>query len=249
MTEMVKIDAVEQALAMGNIAQLGPQERMEFLARLNESVGTNPLTSPFQFLTLQGRTVIYATKGATDQLRKIHHVSIEIVEKVIEDGMVMVTARATSGERVDEDVSVVFGNPRKDPNLIMKAVTKAKRRVTLSICGLGLLDESEIETIPGAQRVPAPAPRALPKPKADIGKMVAAFGQHGIGEDHLLTFVGKETMEDIDAEDVAKLRQVYGRIAQGMDAFEALGVSEHGEVVEAEPAGEFMMGDDDDDDA
>ena len=46
-----------------------------------------------------------------------------------------------------------------------------------------------------------------------------------------------------------KLRQVYGRIAQGMDAFEALGISEHGEVVEAEPAGEFMMGDDDDDDA
>jgi hypothetical protein len=29
----------------------------------------------------------------------------------------------------------------------MKAVTKAKRRVTLSICGLGWLDESEIETI------------------------------------------------------------------------------------------------------
>jgi hypothetical protein len=32
----------------------------------------------------------------------------------------------------------------------MKAETKAKRRVTLSICGLGLLDETEIETIPGA---------------------------------------------------------------------------------------------------
>ena len=79
--------------------------------------------------------------------------------------------------------------------------------------------------------------------------MVAAFGQHGISEDHLLTFVGKEAMEDIDADDVAKLRQVYGRIAQGMDAFKALGISEHGEVVEAEPAGEFMMGDDDDDDA
>lgn len=29
----------------------------------------------------------------------------------------------------------------------MKAITKAKRRVTLSICGLGMLDESELETI------------------------------------------------------------------------------------------------------
>jgi hypothetical protein len=33
----------------------------------------------------------------------------------------------------------------------MKTVTKAKRRVTLSILGLGMLDESEAETIPGAR--------------------------------------------------------------------------------------------------
>ena len=37
-------------------------------------------------------------------------------------------------------------------NALMKASTKAKRRATLSICGLGVLDESEIETIPGAIR-------------------------------------------------------------------------------------------------
>ena len=29
-------------------------------------------------------------------------------------------------------------------NAILKAVTKAKRRATLSICGLGWLDESEV---------------------------------------------------------------------------------------------------------
>lgn len=36
-------------------------------------------------------------------------------------------------------------------NLLMKAETKAKRRVTLSICGLGWLDESEIHTVKGAK--------------------------------------------------------------------------------------------------
>jgi len=36
-------------------------------------------------------------------------------------------------------------------NALMKTVTKAKRRVTLSILGLGMLDESEAETIPGAR--------------------------------------------------------------------------------------------------
>jgi hypothetical protein len=35
-------------------------------------------------------------------------------------------------------------------NALMKAETKAKRRATLSICGLGLLDETELETIPQA---------------------------------------------------------------------------------------------------
>jgi hypothetical protein len=40
-------------------------------------------------------------------------------------------------------------------NALMKAVTKAKRRVTLSICGLGMLDETEVETIPDVEYVEA----------------------------------------------------------------------------------------------
>jgi hypothetical protein len=35
----------------------------------------------------------------------------------------------------------------------MRAETKAKRRVALSIVGLGILDESELDTVPQAQRV------------------------------------------------------------------------------------------------
>jgi hypothetical protein len=38
-------------------------------------------------------------------------------------------------------------------NAMMKAETKSKRRVTLSICGLGMLDETEIETIKEAAPV------------------------------------------------------------------------------------------------
>jgi hypothetical protein len=43
--------------------------------------------------------------------------------------------------------------PEELANAFMKAETKAKRRVTLSICGLGFLDESEIESIAEAKRV------------------------------------------------------------------------------------------------
>lgn len=43
--------------------------------------------------------------------------------------------------------------PNDYANAVMKAETKAKRRVTLSAVGLGLIDESEIETIRGAHPV------------------------------------------------------------------------------------------------
>jgi hypothetical protein len=52
-------------------------------------------------------------------------------------------------------------------NAIMKAETKAKRRVTLSICGLGMTDESEIDSIPGA--VIVESDRYIPTREADAG--------------------------------------------------------------------------------
>ena len=46
------------------------------------------------------------------------------------------------------------GDMRGDmANAQMKAVTKAKRRLTLSMCGLGWLDETEVQTIPDARPV------------------------------------------------------------------------------------------------
>jgi len=51
--------------------------------------------------------------------------------------------------------AVVIGNLKGEAkaNAIMKAETKAKRRVTLSICGMGWTDESEIDSIPNARPV------------------------------------------------------------------------------------------------
>ena len=43
----------------------------------------------------------------------------------------------------------------------MRAMTKAKRRVTLSICGLGLLSEDELDTMPGVQTFDAEADTKL----------------------------------------------------------------------------------------
>jgi hypothetical protein len=62
-------------------------------------------------------------------------------------------------------------------NALMKAETKAKRRVTLSISGLGMLDETEAEDLPGAQRVALPdytPPPAKEAPRSEAPKGNAA---------------------------------------------------------------------------
>jgi len=155
-------EAIEQVLTDGNLQALTPQQRVEYVQRLCESVGVNPMTQPFQYIKFQGRTVLYATKSCTDQLRKIHGVSIEITRNVIEDGCIIVHAKAIDASgRVDEDMGVIDCERLRGDALVnarMKALTKAKRRVTLSICGLSVLDESELHSMPQHERVATPSP-------------------------------------------------------------------------------------------
>ena len=163
---------LEQVVVSGDLSKLTPAQRIDYYRRVCESLGLNPLTQPFQYVTLQGRLTLYAKRDATDQLRKIHDVSIQIVSRELVGDVYVVTARATlpSG-RADESTGAVCVKGLTGEayaNALMKAETKAKRRVTLSICGLGLLDETEVETVPDAQPVeeksfqPAGLRRALP---------------------------------------------------------------------------------------
>lgn len=142
---------VESVLIGGDLAKLRPEERTAYYLRVCESVGLNPLTKPFEYLRLNGREVLYATRACTDQLRQIHGVSIKITARERIDDVYVVTASATDRTgRVDESTgAVVVGTLKGEAlaNALMKAETKAKRRVTLCICGLGMLDESELDTI------------------------------------------------------------------------------------------------------
>jgi len=145
----------EQVAIAGDLSKLSPEQRMAYYGEVCRSLGLNPLTRPFQYITLNNKLTLYATRDATDQLRRQHKVSIVIVGRERIEDVYVVTARATAAGRSDESTGVVsIGNLKGDnlANALMKAETKAKRRVTLSICGLGWLDESEIETVRGARR-------------------------------------------------------------------------------------------------
>lgn len=148
--------AVEAALMQGDLSRLSTEQRLSYYKNLCESLGLNSLTSPFEYITLNGKLVLYAKKGCTDQLRNVYEISIPTVKIEYQGNLIIVTVTASNKSgRADSDIGVVDKNSMRGDvgNAIMKAVTKAKRRVTLSLCGLGMLDETEVETIPGAKVV------------------------------------------------------------------------------------------------
>lgn len=139
-------------ITRGDLSGLPPAQKAQYYAQLCERVGLDPATTPFLSLKLQGKEILYASKGAAEQLRKLHKVSVTITARERLEDVYYVTARATMPDgRTDESqgaVSIAGAKGETLANAIMKAETKAKRRVTLSIIGLGMLDESELDTIP-----------------------------------------------------------------------------------------------------
>lgn len=149
--------AIEAALIDGDLAKLTPAQRVGLYRSTCESLGLNQLTKPFEYIKLNGKLVLYPKKDATDQLRMIHGVSITRLTPQSVDDLYIVTAEATNAEgRTDSATGAVCVTGLKGEakaNAIMKAETKAKRRVTLSICGLGMTDESEVGSIDNARPV------------------------------------------------------------------------------------------------
>lgn len=124
------------------------------------------------------KTSLYAFKDATEQLRKLYSISLEQVSASEQSGCFLVAVKAKTPDGREDFATGAVALEKPDgtwekshtgknyfklngkmirysgddlANALMKAETKAKRRATLSICGLGILDESEIETIKGAK--------------------------------------------------------------------------------------------------
>ena len=142
---------LNDVLIRGDLSKLTEAQRTEYYLNVCRSLGLNPLTKPFDYLTLSGKLVLYAKRDAADQLRKLNGISIEIVSRERAEDLLTVHVRAKDKTgRSDEDFGVVpfkGGAGEIAANAWMKAVTKAKRRVTLSISGLGFLDETEVDSI------------------------------------------------------------------------------------------------------
>lgn len=191
-------------ILLGDLSRLSPERKIQVYVKTAESLGLNPLTQPFAYLRLNNKEVLYVKKDATDQLRKLHKVSITLPSKEIMGDVYVVTAKArTPDGREDESTGAVhIGRLQGDAraNAMMKAETKSKRRVTLSIVGLGWMDESEVESIPGAEKITTaqqstlePAPSIVPlRLTADEVAALYAYGErYGWEKQHILEAVLK----------------------------------------------------------
>jgi hypothetical protein len=194
-TQSLPPEVVEKVVIGGDLSELNAAQRAEYYAAVCRSLGLNPLTKPFEYLTLNGKLRLYALRDCADQLRRLHGISIYIANRERLSDVYVVTARAKDRQgREDESTGAVpLGNLKGDAlaNALMKAETKAKRRVTLSIAGLGWLDETELDTISQGPRDVAQSeePRAEVHPTADqISSLVemarscsidlVSFGRH-----------------------------------------------------------------------
>jgi hypothetical protein len=153
-------ETMQAVVLHGDLSKLSPLQKVEYYTSFCSRVGLDPATQPFKILKLNGKEILYCDRGGTAQLNKQHKVSHLIVERKKEDDIYSVIARASTPDgRQTESIGAVSIAGLKGEalaNAMMKAETKAKRRATLDLMGLGMLDESEIETIPAAQPQGAP---------------------------------------------------------------------------------------------
>lgn len=151
------LSAIEQVVMQGDLSKLNSEQRVTYYHRVCESMGLNPYTRPFDYISLNGKLTLYAKKDATEQLRQVKKISIISLEGRLVDDLYIVVAKASTPDgRIDQSTGAVNIGALKGEakaNAIMKAETKAKRRVTLSISGMGWTDESEVDSIPDAKRV------------------------------------------------------------------------------------------------
>ncbi len=145
-------DIVSSLFIHGDISRLTPVQKVDYYRRVCDKLGLDPLSQPFRILRLHGREIMYCDRGGAQQLNKLHRVSHEIRSRETVNGCYVVTAQASTPDgRKTESLGAVPIINLKGENLcnaMMKAETKAKRRATLDLLGLGILDETEIPPNP-----------------------------------------------------------------------------------------------------
>jgi hypothetical protein len=160
-------ESLERVLIIGDLKELSADQRVEYGRAVAKSLGINILTRPFDYILFREydggpeRLELYLNARGAAQLRKIHRIGVlpGSLKREIHDEHCIVSVDVRDGwgttDSATGSVSLfkykngnkVTFTGREWDNAIMKCETKAKRRATLSICGLAMLDDSQLDTM------------------------------------------------------------------------------------------------------
>lgn len=141
-------------LAGGDLSKLTADEKYEYTKIMAAKLGLSEEIAPLKIIKIDKREVLYADKGTAEILRNKNKLTLTqpFFELDKEGGCISVTIGITDGQRTDYECGAVGINGlvgESYANAKMTALTKAKRRGTFSFLGLGMMDESELDSIPG----------------------------------------------------------------------------------------------------
>jgi len=152
-----KSQELEKVILNQDLSSLTGEQRVNFYYQVCDQYGLDPFTRPFEFIKMNNKLVLYATKSCASALQELKSISVEIVKQEQFQDVWIVTVRGTRANEKAADGRVIAENVGITPikglsgdalsNSIMKAVTKAQRRLILQMCGLGSTDETELQSI------------------------------------------------------------------------------------------------------
>lgn len=219
-TEITKTESeiVSNLFIKGDISGLTPDQKITYYRGICQRLGLDPLTQPFKLLKLQGKEVLYCDRSGAQQLNKLHNVSHAIQTRATENDLYIVTCRASIGDRFTDSIGAVNVKGLTGDalaNAIMKGETKAKRRATLDIVGLGMLDETEVETIKYAEVIPDEIFKTADELKDDYLKALTELEQVTKGNPPFTTAMlpdnwKKEQTRENFVKAIEKVRKMVG---------------------------------------
>lgn len=191
-SDVVDIKTLLSLISDGDCAKLNDEQRLAYYSYKCKAIGLDPGSTPFKYVKMgNGKVVLYADKSCGEQLTAKHKLSVTITNQQVVGDSYIVTTRVTGPDgRITENMGAVPIKGLGGENLtnaMMKCVTKSHRRTILAWAGLGMLDESEIDSIPRAERI------ELNKKKRDEEKKVHTAGVNA-RMDEAIRFFAEDTV-------------------------------------------------------
>jgi hypothetical protein len=209
--------AFNKLILRGDLSGLNDREKVVYYRMLCDRIEIDWMTKPFDYLLLKGKVVLYLNAGGSYQINKRWNISHNKVECAFDHGLCLFLYRAAMPDgRVQESTGAAYVDGLKGEDLanaVMKAETRAKRRSTLSLMGLGgivLADEPE-----GSQKVSfdpntvdaTGVSLVSDETREKIGVGAAKLSGLGVTVEMLISRFGKP-LNEFGEEELAEMRNI-----------------------------------------